>query len=204
MKKSCMLSALLITALPSTSFANELPDIKEGMWKVESTVDGKPEGTSKHCLDKETTKKMIESGTKMMAQACSPVVITKDGDSYNTTVTCNLGMSKMTSKTSMTGDFKTNYTTVSNTSFNPPMMGMGNSAAKGVATYLGDCEAGMKPGDVIMPDGSKMNMNEMMESMPDLSNLQNLQGNGSGADMGELMKMLPPMEELQKMMPKGQ
>ena len=58
---------------------------------------------------------------------------------------------------SFTGNFDTQYSSKTVTSFDPPMMGQSGSTSNAKANRLGDCPAGMKPGDVEMANGKTFN-----------------------------------------------
>ena len=45
------------------------------------------------------------------------------------------------------------------------MMGIKEAVTKIKAKWLGACEAGMKAGDMLMPGGMKMNIDQMMQGM---------------------------------------
>ncbi len=51
-------------------------------------------------------------------------------------------------------------------SYNPPLMGRSESATTMEAKWIGPCKADQKPGDMVMPNGTKVNMLEMMAGRP--------------------------------------
>ena len=180
MKPWYCLPILLLT--PLTAFANDYPQLKSGLWKVQTTIDGKGDAAIKQCINEDTFKRLLESGAQMMGGACSELQMTKEGGTYRSNINCTIAGSKMVSTGTMSGDFQTSYTAVTKTTTTPPLMGMGNSTQTSTANYLGECEAGMKPGDIITADGKKMNVLSMMDSMP--------------KNMGEMMKNMPDMSKL--------
>ncbi|MCB0323745.1 MAG: DUF3617 family protein [Bdellovibrionales bacterium] len=181
--------ALVSLLLPTAAFATDLPPIRSGLWAVESTNDGRSMGTTKQCVDKDMLQDLLSSSQKMMGGACEEMELKRDGSTYRSTVRCTIAGSKMVSESEMSGDFEKEYSTVTKTTMTPPMMGMGNTTQTTSAKFLGDCEAGMKPGDTILPDGQRMNVLTMMESVP---------------DMGQMMKDMPDMSKLQEQMQKMQ
>lgn len=194
------ISALVSGIIPLTiplAHANDLPDIRPGLWTHETTVDGKPEGVVKHCIDKNSITQLLNAGTKMMGKSCDKPVFKKNASTFNSSVKCNLGVSRMTASSTMTGDFQSAYSFESVTSFNPPMMGKSTSVSKGSAKWVGECPADMKPGDIITPDGRKMNPEQMLSQMPDMGNLLDAANSGN---LQELMKNMPNLQELQKSM----
>lgn len=207
--KRLLVSAVAVSLFPISSQAADMPPIRAGLWEVKVDVDGESQGTIKQCVDADTAQNMLNAGQKMMGKSCSEVQMSREGAAYVSTVNCNLGVSKMESTTKLSGDFNSKYTSETMTKFNPPMMGQDTSVSKSVGTWVGPCEDGMRAGDTIMPDGQKMNVLDMMDKMPDMSQLQGLaQGAGSGEmNMEELQKSMQKMQEMQKQMeqamPKG-
>ncbi|HEY2254186.1 MAG TPA: hypothetical protein VGI11_00995, partial [Variovorax sp.] len=66
----------------------------------------------------------------------------------------------------ITGDFNTAYHMESRSTYSPPMMGRSEGAIAMDAKWLGPCQAGQKPGDMMMPNGMKMNVFEMGAPAP--------------------------------------
>jgi hypothetical protein len=73
-----------------------------------------------------------------------------------------MGQSQMTSQavTKFTGD--TAYHTDANTKFDPPMAGRDSSVVTQDAKWTGPCPADMEPGDVVMGNGMKVNIKQML------------------------------------------
>jgi hypothetical protein len=199
MKHTTILSILSL-AIPSIAIANEMPDIKPGLWEIETSVDGTSEGKTLQCMDEKTSKEIMSASTKMLGDQCKDIEIKKSAGTYVSKIDCNLGPSRMLSTSVLSGDFKTSFNVKAESSFTPPFMGQGKSTSVSNAKYLGACKDGMEPGDAIMPDGTKINITKSMESMPDLSQLHNMQKALQSGDMQEMMKNMPNLEELQKQM----
>jgi hypothetical protein len=66
---------------------------------------------------------------------------------------------KSSSVTTFTGD--TAYHTEVKSTYDPPMQGMPSANAVIDAKWTGACPAGMQAGDVVLPDGRKMNVRSM-------------------------------------------
>jgi hypothetical protein len=61
----------------------------------------------------------------------------------------------------MTIQGDSSYKTVINTTYDPPFMGMKDTTTTVEAKWAGPCRDGLQPGDVVMPDGRKMNMKNL-------------------------------------------
>jgi hypothetical protein len=77
-----------------------------------------------------------------------------------------MGESQMATQavTKFTGD--TAYHTEASTKFTPPMHGREQSIVTQDARWTGPCPADMVAGDMMMPNGMKMNMKQMMSGKP--------------------------------------
>jgi hypothetical protein len=93
-----------------------------------------------------------------MKSMCSKNDIRRDGNRIYGNAECKFGESNMksTSVTTFTGD--TAYRTEVKASYEPPMMGMTSGTTIIDAKWSGPCPAGMQVGDVVMPDGRKVNV----------------------------------------------
>jgi hypothetical protein len=66
----------------------------------------------------------------------------------------------------MSGDFSTAYRMESKSTYNPPLMGRAEGASVMEAKWIGPCKADQKPGDMVMSNGMKMNVLDMMKNRP--------------------------------------
>jgi hypothetical protein len=189
------LTASILTVLPVYA-ADGLPPIKPGLWEIETKMDGQGIEKMKQCMSADSIKQLSAAGQKMGGMKCAPQKTTKSGGAYTTSIECQMLGSTMASTSTMTGDFNSQFTVDSKTSFTPPLMGQSGSVAKSTARFLGACTDGMKPGDALFADGTKINVNEAMAAMPDLSQLQGLQDALQGGNLEQLMQQLPNMEKM--------
>ena len=75
---------------------------------------------------------------------------------------------KANSRSVIDGDFQSAYTVETTTEMSGPMAAMagGSNVSKQEARWVSaECGDGLKPGDMLMPGGMKMNINEMMKMM---------------------------------------
>ena len=133
----------------------QMPTRKAGLW--ETTVSGTSSlateggGKIKQCVDAATDRAAMTGGLASKACQQGPVVKTTTG--YELQATCTMGGMTSKSKSTIAGDFNSKVT-IQVTS----LISTGGGPAKESKTtmesrYLGPCEAGQKPGDIIMPDG---------------------------------------------------
>ena len=181
MKNLLILAVFLLC--PLTALANEVPPIKAGLWEVTTSKAGQEGKSIKQCVNQSVLKELLESTRAHMGGTCSDMEMTKSGNTYKSSMRCDIMGSTMVSESEMTGDFQKSYSVTTKTQMTPPIMGMGNTQQDSTARYLGDCEEGMQPGDMIMADGKKVNSLQMMKSMP---------------NMNEMMKNMPDMSKMQE------
>jgi hypothetical protein len=175
---------LVGSLLTATALADELPQVRAGLWEIRSGDGGRASGAVQQCIDDPTFREMLQTGQRLMGSACSPLAIRRTGDRYVASIRCLLGPAAMESTAELTGDFQTNYQSVTRTSFTPPLMGQGGSTEVSRGRFLGACAPGMKPGDAILPDGRRVNVLAQMQQMPDLGS--------TVSDLARLMYGRPP------------
>ncbi|MEZ5785823.1 MAG: DUF3617 family protein [Xanthobacteraceae bacterium] len=161
------LALVVIGVVPAAAF--DLPTRKPGLWELKTTAEG--QGTPmvmKQCVDAETDAQMQAFGASMSAKMCDQEV-KREGGGIVTDAVCRMGPITMRTHSVTTGDFNSAYTTktTSKQEGGPSMPGMGGESAVTIeARWTGPCEAGQRPGDVIMANGMKMNINDMKKFMP--------------------------------------
>jgi hypothetical protein len=165
------LSALLIAGAVMSRSAwaeNEYPPRKPGLWQVDMAMTGgpMPPQQMKMCIDQGTDAEMFKMGMNASQGMCDKPDIRRSGSTVTVSTVCRMGDSQMSTQavTKFTGD--TAYHTDANTRFNPPMAGREQSTVTQDAKWTGPCPTGMVAGDVMMPNGMKMNMKQMMGNKP--------------------------------------
>ena len=118
------------------------------------------------CLDADTDTAMYKMGTHMGGQMCSKFKIdVQGGNKVVTDAVCKInapnGAVNMTShsETTYTGD--TAYATQGHITYDPAIMGHADMAITSSGRWVGQCAAGQKPGDMIMPNGQTMNVKDI-------------------------------------------
>ena len=158
------LTVCLMLLIPVALIAGEAPSIKPGLWQIETVVAGQPAVTLKQCIDAKMSGGIGRDGVDVSAMTggkCKQNEFKKQGDRYISETDCNTNGMRMITKTVLSGDFKTRYMGETSTRFEPPIMGMSEQKMKMTARWISPCPGGMKAGDLMMPDGSKMNINPM-------------------------------------------
>jgi hypothetical protein len=160
MKKTLFPVTLVLFGAMTAAAQAQLPTRKAGLW--ESTMSGTSslaaEGPVKvkQCIDAATDRAALTGA--MAAKACQQGPVVKTAKGYEVEGTCTMGQLTSKSKSIISGDFNSKVTVAVTA-----LISTGGGPAKESKTtiesrYVGPCEAGQKPGDIIMPDGKVIKM----------------------------------------------
>ena len=167
-----MRPALILAALIATpALAQEMPSRKAGLWEMTMTFEGRnaPPQTMQQCIDAATDKAMQDMSQGVRGQGCSKRESKKVGDTIVFDSVCSMGQGTTTSHGEVSGDFNSAYTVKINSKREggPPIKDMPAETNMTVAAkWTGPCKADQKPGDIIMANGMKMNVNDMQKGAP--------------------------------------
>src|SRR5581483_2799501 len=152
-----------LLAISAAARAEELPLRKAGLWEMKITKVGGsvPEMTMQHCTDPTTDREMNNSVSPLAKQICTKQDIRKTATGYVTDSVCSVAGVSMTTHAEISGDFNSGYTVTSTAHSDKGPGGKPLDATTRIqAKWLGDCQPGQKPGDVVMPGGIKMNVKD--------------------------------------------
>ena len=165
-----LLRAVPLLLCVSPAFALDMPPRKAGLWELKMSMEGRsmPMQAFQHCIDAATDKAMNDLGGGMREQ-CSKQDMQRAGNTITVDSVCNIGGATTTSRAVVTGDFNSAYTVKMNAKREggPAVPGMPAETNMTIeAKWLGACKADQKPGDMIMGNGVKMNINDMKGAAP--------------------------------------
>ncbi|WP_109124104.1 DUF3617 family protein [Dyella sp. C11] len=142
-----------------------MPKRKPGLWEMQTSGMGGQSQTTKFCLDADTDTAMYKMGTHMSGQMCSKFNIQADGSKVTTDAACKLntpnGAVNMTSHSETTYQGDTSYSTQGHIKYEPAIMGHSDMDVTSSGRWVGQCEAGQKPGDMVLPNGQTINIKDM-------------------------------------------
>jgi hypothetical protein len=118
----------------------------------------------KQCVDKETDAKMLKMASSGDLQDCSKNELSRTSSGYRFEAECAISGSKVTSAGEFRGDFDKEYTGKISTVFSPALFGKTRSESNIKARWVGNCPAGMSPGDMVLPNGMKMSLDQAQQS----------------------------------------
>ena len=151
---------VLTYAIPA--LAAELPVRKAGLWEMTTTSSGRTVPI-KQCVDAATDQAMQENAGPTPQRSCSKRDEQKSGDTTTVDSVCTIAGKTLTHHMVITGSFDSAYTMTITT------QGDGIPAARNitiVAKWVGPCAADQKPGDMIMQNGTKINLVEIQKRVP--------------------------------------
>ena len=149
-----------ISVMPA--LAAELPSRKPGLWEIKMSFESRniPGQTMQQCIDA-ATDQMMQSSAGPGQNACSKRDVQQSAGGITIDSTCSVGGKTTTSHAVITGSFDSAYTmTVTSDSATAPG---GKSTITMNAKWLGPCAGDQKPGDMIMGNGTKVNILDLQK-----------------------------------------
>jgi len=157
---------LLVCVTPA--LAAELPARKSGLWELKMTMEGRGAAmpTVQHCIDAATDKQMNQMGGSGRTEQCSKKDVQVSGNTITVDSVCEFGSGmSATSHAVVTGDFNSAYVMKVNSKRTGGPAGMPAESNMTIeAKWLGPCKADQRPGDIVMNNGMKMNINDAQKS----------------------------------------
>jgi hypothetical protein len=177
---------------------------KPGLWSLDVSADGKKGGgVVKQCVDATTDARMMQMASQSTAQNCSKNELTKEGSGYSFHSECSVSGSSVVSRGRFTGDFDSRYVGEIDTTFTPALFGKTTSKTVITAQWQGPCPEGMKAGDMAMPNGMKLSLDQAEQSAKLASQMMNnpelaKMMKGAMAQSPALQEGLKKLGEMQK------
>jgi hypothetical protein len=159
---ACMVASAIAS---SSAFAIDYPARKPGLWEIQSGDGTGAKGaghTIQQCIDAASDKALRDMGQGMGKDMCSKQELRLEGGKLVMDSVCRIGATTATSHAVMSGDFSTTYRMESRSTYSPPLMGRTEGTSLMEAKWIGPCKADQKPGDMVMSNGMKMNVLDMM------------------------------------------
>jgi hypothetical protein len=145
-----------------------MPSRKPGLWKQTVSTSGIRQ-VSSICLDKAAEAKLAVWGAGASKDVCQQTSVSAVPGGWAFKSSCDMGSGgKTVSQGTVTGDFNTSYRVEAESTTEgagaPQMNGPHKMTME--ATWEGPCPADMKPGDMALANGMKMNMLDMAAGHP--------------------------------------
>jgi hypothetical protein len=160
---ACLCSGTLALLSAASAVADDLPMRKAGLWEMKIAKPGSqlPDLTMQHCTDETTDKDMNNTVSPMAKQICSKQDIKKTATGYTIDSLCNVAGISTTSHSDVAGDYNSAYTVTTRSHSEGGPASLRDVTTKIDAKWLGACQEGQKPGDIVMPGGYKLNVKDV-------------------------------------------
>lgn len=148
---------------PATPPPPTRPERRAGLWEIHQSADGL-EGvqTTQLCLDKASEQRLSAFSAQANVAHCSSKDVTRmDGGAWSFHSVCDLRSGgQATSSGTITGDLTSSYVvqaTTTTTGAGAPQEN-GEHHINITARWVGECKPGQKGGDMILPNGVRINL----------------------------------------------
>jgi hypothetical protein len=143
-----MAFSIFVVFSAASASAADFPARKPGLWKV--TITGADSFAVRQCSDAASDQTIFQAGIGASGN-CTTRDVQESGNTITIDSVCRAAGKPMASHIVITGSLESKYT----------MTMSGQASGKSMtlhAEWLGPCGANQKPGDVIMPNGTKINL----------------------------------------------
>jgi hypothetical protein len=187
-------SVILLTLILTAAFAQaqEAPKRKSGLWELKrtSTMTHDQPRVYQMCVDQASDDAFQKLAEGAQSERCKATAPKRDGGKLLIDAVCEIGNSEPSTATThavITGNFDSAYRIESKSTFKPPLRGKAESTSVMEAKWTGPCKPDMRPGDVIMPNGHKINTADTREFRGDRA----LKSKGQPGDKAGKSKAAP-------------
>jgi len=150
-----------LVAAPARGQDDAFPRRKPGLWEVRG-VSAQAAGLppTRYCVGESTDSATSQLDRSVGERgACTLGAFRRAGQAWLAESVCSESKSTVTSRAIASGDFETEYRIDTIVTYDPPLAGVRREDKEAiVATWLGPCEPGQKPGDVVIPGMGTLNM----------------------------------------------
>jgi hypothetical protein len=154
-----VVSSFQVMAAPLT--VEDHPKRKSGLWEIRTTSPGVRDEARRieMCVDQKADD-LIGQASAKAKELCSKTDIQRQGGRVTINSVCKFGQTTATTRTVITGDFDSAYHVDTSSTYDPPMHNSREMKAVLDAKWLGPCRADQRPGDVILGNGTRINMHD--------------------------------------------
>ena len=153
--------ALTFSAAAIGAAPPDIPALRAGLWEATSAAPNNSQprpAVTRLCLDKQTQRQVLEQLALAMPGMCSRNQYSMRGGRFVTDSLCTLGASTI--------EGKTETTFLRDTAYRTEVVGRVGPAGRVAETqrtvidarHVGSCPAGMKAGDMVLPNGLTLNI----------------------------------------------
>jgi hypothetical protein len=155
-----LLVILALALAPGAAQAQDKFQRKSGLWEIKRTTTRTQDQVRTYhmCIDQNSDNALHQLTGGMRSESCQPSKTAREGDKLVVDATCKVSTTTATTHAVISGKFDTAYKIESKATFDPPLRGEKEGTTVIEAKWTGACKPDQKPGDIIMPNGSKINV----------------------------------------------
>src|SRR5262245_24720230 len=147
----------------------DIPPLRAGLWEATTTAGpGRPQprAVTRMCIDRRTQRQVLDQLALAMPMMCSRNQYGMHGGRFVTDSSCTLGASTI--------EGRTETTFLRDTAYHMEVVGRAGPTGRMPETrktvidgrHVGACPAGMKPGDMVLPNGLTLNIVQLSAMLP--------------------------------------
>ncbi len=158
-----MAVGLLLATMLAQAAASGFPQRRPGLWEVRGVgADAAGLPATLHCVGEHTDTAAHHLGrTPGIRGVCRLGPFVRAGDAWVAESVCREGKTVVSSRKVAVGDFRSQYRIDTVVRYEPPLAGVREEDKDALeAKYLGPCEPGMRPGDMVMPGMGILNLDD--------------------------------------------
>jgi hypothetical protein len=158
--------AAALAAMPAAG--DDVPKRKSGLWEIttQSGAAKTPPHSVQLCVDQKTDNAAQHAAAGAAKDMCTRNDLVRQGDRIVVDSVCKFGESTAPTHAVMSGHFDSAYRVETTSKYDPPLAGIREGSAVIEAKWLGPCKADQKPGDMILSNGMKININDPKGQVP--------------------------------------
>ena len=125
-------------------------------------TNGQPQ-TVTTCVEQKSDTGLTSSFGGKIPKNCKQPTLKKSTGNFIITSMCKFSDSNVTTVAILSGDMNSAYKIDRTSTYSPPNKGRKESKQSISAKWLSACKADQRPGDMIMPDGTKINISDIQK-----------------------------------------
>jgi Protein of unknown function (DUF3617) len=161
---ACLVACgMFVAGYAQTAGLADLPKRKPGLWElgVVAASGQQAQVTGRICIDAITDAALTSFAVGLSSQVCSKRDVRVTGSVATIDAVCKISDSVQTSHSKITFTGNTAYRAEIRVHSDPPFMGRSDTTTTQVGKWTGACPADIKPGDLVMGNGVKINVMDM-------------------------------------------
>lgn len=147
-------------ALMPLAHADALPVRKPGLWEV--SVVGAGQSVMRQQKVLQCTTNEVDAVTMLAVvpgqEHCHETKVARQGGQFTVQTVCFVHDNRVNARIRLSGDFQQSYQGDFEVTYSKPVANHSTGVTQFSGRRLGDCKSGMKPSDMVLPNGITVNI----------------------------------------------